>query len=211
LLLYYITDRAQFRGTERERRERLLQRIAEAARAGVDLIQLREKDLPPRALESLARAAVGKLRASGGATRLLINSRTDIALAAGADGVHLRSRDITPRHVRTIWELAGRGDAPTVVVSCHNEAEVLAARANGADLVVFGPVFGKQDAPDSHLTGIEQLGSACQHGIPVLALGGVTVENANSCIEVGAAGIAGIRLFQQGDLDETVHRLRTLR
>jgi thiamine-phosphate pyrophosphorylase len=210
LLLYYITDRNQFHGTAPERRERLLQRITEAARCGVDLIQLREKDLTTRELESLARAAVNIVRSSGGATRVLINSHTDIALAAGADGVHLRSRDISPGEVRSVWRLAGRTASPTIAVSCHTEAEAIAAKNSGADFVLFGPVFEDKDRADVQSYGLRQLRSACQHGIPVLALGGVTVNNARTCIKTGATGVAGIRLFQQGDVAETVKRLRAL-
>lgn len=210
LLLCYITDRKQFSGVEFERRERLLQRIAEAARCGVDFIQLREKDLPSLELEFLAKAAVQKLRQSGSTTRLLINSRTDIALAVGGDGVHLRARDIKAREVRKIWKLAGRNDAPSVSLSCHTEAEVITAKDDAADFVVFAPVFEKQNTTGAEVTGIERLRSACQHGIPIVALGGVTVENAKSCIEAGAAGVAGIRLFQAGDLGETVSKLRGL-
>jgi len=84
LLLYYITDRKQFPGGELERRGRLLANIAEAARCGVDYVQLREKDLSSRDLETLARGAMERIRVSGGKTRLLINSRTDVAIAAGA-------------------------------------------------------------------------------------------------------------------------------
>lgn len=210
MLLYYITDRTQFPGEERERREPLLRRIAEAACCSVDFIQLRERDLASRELENLARAAVETIRASRGKTRLLINSHTDIALAAGADGVHLRSKDISPSDVRRTWKLAGRLDAPTVAVSCHTEADVIAAKNSGADFVVFAPVFGKTGVRGAPVAGLEQLRSACQHGIPVLALGGVTVENARSCTVAGAAGVAGIRLFQEGDLTEAVKTLRSL-
>lgn len=210
LLLYYITDRTQFPGSERERREYLLQRIAEAARCGVDFIQLREKDLPVRDLEGFAKAAMKTIRISSSTTRLLINSRTDIAVATGADGVHLRSKDVSPAEVRRVWRLAHRSDTPTVAESCHTEAEVISARDNGADFVVFGPVFGKKGAPENRLAVLNELCAAGRHGIPVLALGGVTVENSQSCIDSGAAGVAGIRLFQQGDVTDTVRILRAL-
>lgn len=205
MLLYYITDREQFRGDEAQPREQLLAKLAEAARAGVDYIQLREKDLSTRELEELVRAAVGIVRKSGTKTRLLINSRTDVAIALGADGVHLRSHDISPADVRRTWRSAGLTTQPVVVVSCHSEEEVKSAKAAGADWAVFGPVFGKGNRAG---TGISALRAACAHGIPVLALGGVTAVNARSCIEAGAAGVAGIRLFQQGDLPAAVTRLR---
>ena len=112
-LLYYITDRTQFPGDERTRRRALLDKIAEAARAGVDYIQLREKDLSACELEKLAADAmriIHEVRAGNGeqhsATRLLINSRTDVALAAGADGVHLRSDDVSD--IDRSFDLGGR-------------------------------------------------------------------------------------------------------
>src|SRR3979411_839456 len=103
-LLYYITDRRAFPGDETAQRRLLLEKIAEATRAGVDYIQLREKDLPTSELEKLAREAVNIVRGSSQLkTALLINSRTDVALATQADGVHLRSDDILPSEVRKIW------------------------------------------------------------------------------------------------------------
>src|SRR5579859_2078372 len=98
-LLYYITDRIAFPGDELARRRRLLEKISEATRAGVDYIQLREKDLPTRDLESLAREAVQILnqtqeKSGPRRTALLINSRIDVALAAQADGIHLRGDDV---------------------------------------------------------------------------------------------------------------------
>lgn len=201
MLLYYITDRKQFPGDEAQQYEQLLAKIAEAARAGVEYIQLREKDLSSRELERLAGAAMDAVRKNGSKSRLLINSRVDVALAVGADGVHLRSNDISPADVRRIWRSAGLSTEPVVAVSCHSESEVVAAKAADADFVVFGPVFGKGDAP---ATGVAALRAACAHGIPVLALGGVTDENAGSCVQAGAAGIAGIRLFQQEPLRASI-------
>src|ERR1700726_607809 len=115
--LYYITDRRAFPGDERSRCRRLLEKIGEAARAGVDYIQLREKDLSSRELESLAREAMSIVRESSQRgtenrqrrTALLLNSRTDVALAVQADGVHLRSDDISPEEVRAAWTKYGSG------------------------------------------------------------------------------------------------------
>jgi len=220
-LLYYITDRMAFAADEPTRRRRLLDEISEAARAGVDYIQLREKDLPTRELESLAREAariLQQLRTENPALRaaLLINSRTDVALAAGADGVHLRSDDLSPQEGRAIWEKCG-GDtpaacvsprAPLIGVSCHSPDEVKRAEANRASFAVFAPVFEKKDAPNSQPAGLTQLREACKVKIPILALGGVTLENAKSCMEVGAAGIAAIRLFQENDIKTVTRILR---
>ncbi|HET9305954.1 MAG TPA: thiamine phosphate synthase [Candidatus Sulfotelmatobacter sp.] len=222
-LLYYITDRTAFPGDELARHRRLLGKISEAARAGVDYIQLREKDLPTRELESLARQAVALIetlktenRELG--TALLINSRTDVALAVGADGVHLRSDDVSPQQVRSIWRKCGAGAparaaspaSPVVTVSCHSPAEVAQAAANAASFAVFAPVFEKKNAPSTQPAGLALLQQACQQKIPVLALGGITVANARSCLQAGAAGIAAIRLFQENDVAEVVGKLRGL-
>jgi thiamine-phosphate pyrophosphorylase len=221
-LLYYITDRTQFLGDESASRRALLAKIAEAARSRVDYIQLREKDLSTRDLESLAREAIVAVRANRLTTghwplttRLLINSRTDVALAAGADGVHLRSDDISSAEVRGIverfsdhWPLA-TGHFH-VAVSCHSRADVDRAQSEGADFVVFAPVFEKRDRPGTQPAGLAALREACQAKIPVLALGGVTLANAASCLEAGAAGIAAIRLFQENRIEDVVRALRRL-
>jgi thiamine-phosphate pyrophosphorylase len=220
-LLYYITDRTAFAIDEPIRRRRLLDKIAEAARAGVDYIQLREKDLPTRELEMLAREAVDVIRQRSTEnlrTALLINSRTDVALAAGADGVHLRSDDVSPQEVRAIWEKCGAGASarelwprePLIGVSCHLPGEAKQAEVDGAAFAVFAPVFAKKDVPNAHPTGLAQLREACKAKIPVLALGGVTPENARSCLEAGASGIAAIRLFQENKIAETVANLRRI-
>ena len=216
MLLCYITDRKQFSEDEATRRRLLLQKIADAARCGVDFIQLREKDLSARELEALAREAVGIVQKNVGAenresgTRLLINSRTDIAIAVGADGVHLRSDDLSPSHVRAIWAEPGTGTRArvTVSVSCHSSEDVRRAAADGADFVLFGPVLEKQGAAQIGPTSLENLRRTCKEKIPVLALGGVTVKNAQSCLDAGATGISGIRLFQENDISKIVKSLR---
>jgi thiamine-phosphate pyrophosphorylase len=227
-LLYYITDRRAFPGDEHTRRQRLLAKIAEAAREGIDYIQLREKDLSARDLESLAREAMqiitqrkkGRLATDHRppTTALLINSRTDVALATAADGVHLRANDVSPQEVRTLWhETCGRGRLareisprdPLIAVSCHSPQEVAEAAANTATFAVFAPVFEKKDAPGIIPAGLESLRQACRAQILVLALGGVTLQNANSCLKAGAAGIAAIRLFQENDIATVLRALRS--
>ncbi len=205
MLLYYITDRSQFPGDEKSRRASLLETVAQAVRWGVDFIQLREKDLSPRQLETLAREVQLRTGNQKPETAFLINSRTDIALASGAQGVHLRSKDISPSEVRRIWSQCGTRAGATVVVSCHSRAEVALAAEEGADLAVFGPVFEKGSARPA---GLEALHQACQEKIPVLALGGITLENAAACVQAGAAGIAAIRLFQENEMEEIVAALR---
>jgi thiamine-phosphate pyrophosphorylase len=220
-LLYYITDRWQFRGDESARRRALLAKVAEAAHAGIDYIQLREKDLSTRELEQLARQAVRtvqELRTENRElrTRLLINSRSDIAIAAGADGVHLRSDDIAAHEARSLWTqaLARRSQPaarnPLFAASCHTAAEVFRAESEAVDFAVFAPVFGKRQAPGTQPAGLAALSEACRAKIPVLALGGVNLENAASCLSAGAAGVAGIRLFQENRIEDVVRALRTL-
>jgi thiamine-phosphate pyrophosphorylase len=240
--LYYVTDRSAFPGDEPARRSALLGKIAEATRAGVDYIQLREKDLITRELEQLAREVVRVVRENTQRTTgnleprtiLLINSRTDVALAAGADGVHLRSDDILPQEVRQIWRESHVGIAapgcpaaqsaaavappasepspkqPLIGVSCHSAAEVVYAAEQRATFAVFAPVFAKKDAPGTSPAGLAALHEACRAKIPVLALGGVTLQNAQACLNAGAAGIAAIRLFQENNIASIVRCLRDL-
>ncbi|MBZ5568124.1 MAG: thiamine phosphate synthase [Acidobacteriia bacterium] len=237
MLLYYITDRHQFPGCEGDRRRMLLKTISEAARYGVDYIQLREKDLSARELLRLAEEArkiIAEVAGSALAahnwqrgTRLLINSRIDIALAAGADGVHLRSDDIPAAEARIVWSKASAGRNSQlathnflIACSCHTVEDVRRAETDGADFSVFAPVFEKGGQPG---VGLGALRAACCGApqantpgaspavrIPVLALGGVTLENARACIAAGAAGIAAIRLFQENDVEEVVARLRNI-
>ena len=222
-LLYYITDRSQFPGDERTRRRVLLATVAEAARARVDYIQLREKDLSARELEMLARDALTAVRNSTPLrtenrelrTRLLINSRTDVALAAGADGVHLRAEDVAPHDVRHVLEVSTHRPLTTdrflVAASCHTVTDVFRAESEKADFAVFAPVFGKRGGAGTPPAGLAALQEACCRAkIRVLALGGVTIDNAASCLEAGAAGVAGIRLFQENKIEDVVRALRAL-
>src|ERR1700675_3105769 len=213
-LLYYITDRSQFRGDEHARRHALLAKVADAARAGVDYIQLREKDLSTRELETLAREVVELVRENSSSTRLLINSRTEVALAAGADGVHLRADDVAPHEVRQVLEVSAHRPLVTdqflVAASCHTAADVFRAESEAADFAVFAPVFGKRGTAGTPPAGLAALCEACRAKIPVLALGGVNLENAASCLNAGAAGIAAIRLFQENKIEDVARALRAL-
>ena len=207
--LYYITDRRQFPGDVREQERRLLEKIAECAAAGVDMVQLREKDLGAGAMEELALKAMAEVAESR--TRLLINSRTDVALACGAHGAHLPADDLAASDVRAIFARASVSE-PVIGVSAHSRAEVASAEAHGADFAVFGPVFEKGGTANNK--GLDELRRIChrteaaQPPMPVLALGGITVDNAQLCAEAGAAGIAAIRLFQQNDVRAIVKKLR---
>ncbi|HET9182115.1 MAG TPA: thiamine phosphate synthase [Candidatus Angelobacter sp.] len=206
VLLYYITDRTQFAGNATEQQKNLLERIAECAHAEVDYIQLREKDLTTRELEQLARQAMAAIPA-GSSTRLLINSRLDVALACGAHGVHLPANNLSASEARAIFARAGHAH-PIIGVSTHSAAEAAAAESHGADFAVFGAVFEKSGRTNPG--GFEQLAAATHGAMPVLALGGVSLQNAEQCLWAGAAGIAGIRIFQQGEVSATVKMLRRL-
>jgi thiamine-phosphate pyrophosphorylase len=180
----YVTDRAHL-----EAGETLLQSIARNLAAGVDWIQIREKNLAARDLFDLTAQAL----ASAPPDRaIIVNSRVDVALAAGAHGAHLPGGSPMPR----VW----RSVVPSgflIGVSCHTPEEVRAAEQEGASYVVFGPVFAPLSKPsDLAPRGLDQLARAASSvRIPVLALGGITHANADACVAAGAAGIAGISLF----------------
>jgi thiamine-phosphate pyrophosphorylase len=207
VLLYYITDRRRFPGGPEDQKEQLLRKIAECAAAGVDYIQLREKDLSIRALEDLAAAAVKSLPPQT-RTQLLINSRTDVALACGAHGVHLPANDLPASEVRAILSRAGNMN-PVIAVSVHSLDELSYAEAHGANFTVFGPVFEKDGVKVKD--GLGKLRQACHRShaaAPVIALGGITLENAPLCLAAGANGIAAIRMFQENDVVEIVRGLK---
>jgi thiamine-phosphate pyrophosphorylase len=203
MLRYAITSRALYPGDEHEKQAALLYEAARWAAEGIDIIQLREKDLPAADLASLAREILRAISIKNSPAKLLINSRADIALATGAHGVHLTAapNELTPAQVRSLYASTNL-PAPIITVSCHTVEDVRRAHENHADAILFAPVFektfaGKIITPGQ---GIDRLRDACRAAspIPVYALGGVTLENAPSCLAAGAAGIAGIRLFHNG-------------
>lgn len=206
-LLYYITDRHALlaRTGEGGPPNDLLTVIEQAIAAGVDLIQIRERELPTRPLLSLVEAAV--TRAHDTPSRILVNDRLDVALAAGAQGLHL------PTHGFPVAEVRGRYPDLLLGASCHNLEELRQAEQGGADFAVFGPVFetASKMAYGPPL-GLEKLAEAVQAvRIPVLALGGINLANAADCLRAGAAGLAAISLFQNAtNLPETVGHLRAL-
>jgi thiamine-phosphate pyrophosphorylase len=179
----YITDR---KGVPS-----LLECIERNLADGATWIQIREKDFGARELVELVRGAVA-LGCSYGA-KIIVNGRMDVALAAGAAGVHLPAGSIAVDRWRAI--------APVgflVGVSCHAIDEAREAEATGADYALFGPVFAPlSKTSDLSPRGIEGLREAARSvRIPVLALGGITRENAQACVNAGAAGVAGISMFQ---------------
>lgn len=195
--LCYITDRRALEP------QPLLPRILDAVRAGVDLVQIREKDMPARELVELVRAAVEA--AQGTSTHIVVNDRLDVALTAGAAGVHLGTQSLPARVVRTCVP-----EGFLVGVSCHSLDEALAAESARADYIVLGPVFETPSKiPYGPPLGVEKLREvAARVKLPVLALGGITVERVKTCLEAGAAGIAGISIFQ--DCESLEERVREI-
>ena len=173
--------------------------IQAAVAAGVDWVQIREKDLPARELVTLAKDAIQAVAEAG--ARVIVNDRLDVALAAQAAGVHLTRESLAAADV-VRWCRGGNAPAEFLIgVSCHSIAEVQEAEAAGASYAFFGPVFDTPSKrPFGSPQGIAKLTQACQAvRIPVIAIGGVDAGNAVESLLAGAAGIAAIRLFQGGD------------
>ncbi len=210
-LLCYVTDRNALAEPAL-----LMEQISRAVAAGIDWIQIREKDLSARELLEVARAAVKVAVARGAETQgIIVNDRLDVALAAGAGGVHLGEASMTVAAVRN-WrrDTVSKNNSLEeflVGASCHSVEGVRAAERDGADYVIFGPVFEtpskkKFGAPQ----GINMLAEASKAvKIPVLAIGGITEENARECFNAGASGVAAIRMFSEAhDLPGLIGRLR---
>jgi thiamine-phosphate pyrophosphorylase len=221
MLLCAITSRRLLPGRETERQAALAALARGWAEGGVDYIQIREKDLPSPDLLALARRIVAAVRETGSSTRVLLNGPAEIALESGADGVHLPSSapDGASGEARNLYRSAGR--EAVISRACHfieeagaieeagiiEEAGVVEGAGQGASLIVFAPVFEKVSESEAQKgVGLDILSAVCRAAgsIPVLALGGVTPENAAFCIAAGAAGVAGFRLF----LDEGWRALR---
>lgn len=150
------------------------------------VLQLRAPSLTTRELEANAIELVG-----ASAVPVLINSRCDVALAGGAAGVNLPERDISVHDARQLLghRMIGR--------SVHSVQSALEAERDGADFVIFGPVWASQSHKDATPAGVETLVSVVRAvRIPVIAIGGVTEERIAECHAAGAAGYAAIRLFQ---------------
>ncbi|HLW79545.1 MAG TPA: thiamine phosphate synthase [Terriglobia bacterium] len=206
LRLCYITDRLALAPAP------LLDRIGEAIAAGADLVQIREKDLATRPLVDLVARAVDAARGTG--TRVVVNDRLDVALALGADGVHLGQQSMPARAVcEALDKLGERLEERRflVGVSCHSLEEARQAEGSGASYVLLGPIFETASklryGPPLGLEKLRDVTARVK--VPVLALGGITVERVKPCLEAGATGVAGISLFQNAP--SVAERVRELR
>ncbi|MGE0445544.1 MAG: thiamine phosphate synthase [Vicinamibacterales bacterium] len=184
-----ITDRRRAGG---DWRQRVPLQVARAARAGVHLVQIRERDLDGGPLLGLVRRCLDAVR--GTTTRVIVNDRVDVALAAGAHGVHLRADSMSAAAVRRVappgW-LIGR--------SVHGiDAARAAAGGRGLDYLLFGTVFESTSKPGRPAAGLDALREvAGAVPLPVLAVGGVTRGRLDAIAAAGAAGAAGISLFAE--------------
>lgn len=219
-ILCYVTDRRSLPAADLPQEgltveARLLQRIEAAASAGIDWIQLREKDISGRELILLARAALERIRARNSSARLFINDRLDVALASGAGGVHLSESGMPVAEARRLRDdffvRCPRSTDFLIGVSCHSLEAAVTAASSGADYLYFGPIF---ETPSKRgygePQGLHRLAQVCRATrIPVLAIGGIRPENAAECLRAGAAGIAAIRHFQETeDLAAVANELR---
>jgi thiamine-phosphate pyrophosphorylase len=174
----YITDRSK------------LDAIAMQLMRGIEWIQIRERHLTARELQTLAIEVLQLPNPHG--TRIVINDRTDVALATGALGVHLRGHSVSPTTIRAIAPAAF-----LVSVSCHSVEDVRRAADEGADIALLAPIYPTPcKGPPLGLVPLTEAARAVR--IPVLALGGITEQRIEECMEAGAAGIAGISMFRGG-------------
>jgi len=186
----------------------LLEKIEQAAGAGVDWIQIREKDLSAREMADLAEEAARRI---GRTCLLMINDRLDVACAAGLAGVHLGEKSLPVNQAKCLAQERCGGREFLAGVSVHSLSSAQEAEKYGADYVIFGPVFATPSKAEfGQPQGLGKLKEvSARLAIPVLAIGGINEENARNCFAAGASGIAAIRLFQEAeDLGGLVKRLR---
>lgn len=203
-LLYVVTDRLKLaEKTGDSSFSCLVEFIRRAIAAGVDMIQIRERDLTTQELVNLV-DRVSCLASSR--TRLLVNDRADVAAAQAGVGVHLATRSIPPHAVREAF-----GNI-LIGASTHTLGEIREAEESGADFVVFGPVFDTESkrkfGPPAGLDALKAAVAAAS--IPVLGIGGITADNYSAVLEAGAAGLAAISLFiDTNDLSGLVALIRS--
>ncbi len=223
-ILCYVTDRRGFHDApQKELIEPLLGKIAAVAAAGVDWIQLREKDLSAKDSAALTREALSRVSkqahraetATRIPVRILVNDRLDVALSEHAGGVHLGENSLPAEEAKRLLLASQAAQSHTydflIGVSCHSLDAATSAASAGADYIFFGPVFTTPSkAAYGAPQGLVRLAEVCSSlTIPVLAIGGITLANASSCFSAGASGIAAIRLFQDSaEPAEIVRKLR---
>ena len=191
---HFVTDRRRYHLSADD----LLPRVANAVRAGADVIQIRERDLPDRQLAGLVRRIVASTAGSG--ALVLVNDRADIAIASGAAGVHLRGDSAPASRIRAGFAAAAAKARAGFLIgrSVHSLADVDAAIADGGcDYLMFGTVFASAGKPDGHpVAGLDGLAAACARApLPVIAIGGVTADRIDAVRRSGAAGFAAVDLF----------------
>ena len=207
-LLCYVTDRRSLACTPELAGKLQLEKIEQAAKAGVDWIQIREKDLSGRELAEMTGQA---MLCAGSDSAILINDRVDVSCAVGASGVHLGEHSLPPEEARRLANQRSGRENFIVGVSAHSLEGAMQGERAGADYVIFGPVYATPSKVGfGQPQGVQRLQEVCKRlTIPVLAIGGITLQNARDCLAAGAAGIAAIRLFQDAaDLNDIVRELR---
>ncbi len=182
MIRYAITN-----GTAAQDEAQWIATVAGCLEGGIDLLQIRERDLSPRRLADLTRKVLALPNPHH--TKILINDRADVAIACGAHGVHLRDGSVSPEYFAC--------PGFTITVSCHDISGL--DRTQGANFVVLAPIFPPRSKTDARTElGLAALREAVRVSpVPVLALGGVTAETAPACMAAGAAGIAGISYFEE--------------
>jgi thiamine-phosphate pyrophosphorylase len=219
-ILCYVTDRHSLPAApSKDLVESLLEKIGLLAAAGVDWIQLREKDLSGKQSASLAREALNRVSKqatySKSAARIIVNDRLDAALAEQAGGVHLGENSLPVEEAKRLLlsspAAQTRSNDFILGVSCHSLEAAQSAASSGADYIFFGPIFATPSKTAyGSPQGLDRLAEVCSSvNIPVLAIGGITLRNVSSCLSAGASGIAAIRLFQ--DSAEPAGIVRTIR
>jgi thiamine-phosphate pyrophosphorylase len=221
-LLCYVTDRHSLQAAPQKTSiDMLLGKIELISAAGVDWIQLREKDLSGRSSASLVREALRHVSNEAGNApadvRVLVNDRLDVAIAEQAGGVHLGESSLPVEDAKRLLAASRAEQIPSrdfiLGISCHSLEAAQSAASAGADYIFFGPIFPTPSkAAYGAPQGLDRLAEVCASvTIPVLAIGGITAENASTCFSAGAAGIAAIRLFQDSaDPRSIVRALRQL-
>lgn len=200
--MYVITDRTRLSSTKPNELSKF---VNTALAAGVDIVQIRERDLPARSVLDVVRLACETASRTGSA--VLVNDRIDVAEAAGA-GVHLTTHSVRVRDVRRTF-----GNDLLIGASTHTLREAQEAAEGGADFIVFGPIYDTESkrqygAP----VGIDSLRTVVTAvKIPVLALGGLGLSNFREVLSCGAAGVAGISMFVGGNIGRTIASLKAYR